>query len=470
MTLRTLGGGSVPTVTKRVTASLSGVGNASGSLTTSGAGSDIAVRLMNTLPVSPTRYRIRIKNYNSKTSTAGGGPLNCTGIYLGTPTFPASGDGRWAGNFTATPTQIVAPFTLAASGTEYVSAWITAPTITRRIPFALSMGFNNTAGAGSVAVYSDVLGGYSYIGLGASAAVAATGAPASLTAQKWAYFDTRLEYEYTTTVDTSGAPDIPVGLFVGDSITAGICGQTTVVPHHHESWVGSAALARKFAPVNIGVSSSKTSDWLNTTSPYWTRVDLATTVPDFAAISIGINDVTTSATAATIQANIMTTMANLRTLGIQRIYLATIMPDGYGSPVSVGGGSVTNTSKTVTVTSTLGLMANMPITGTGIPASTTIASIDSPTGLTLSAAGTATNTGLTLSAGATGVPTATQEAVRVAVNQWIRSVPYGCNAVWDFDKELANPALPGTADPSFISAYPHPDLGGYQRAANVVRL
>jgi flagellin len=59
------------------------------------------------------------------------------------------------------------------------------------------------------------------------------------------------------------------------------------------------------------------------------------------------------------------------------------------------GSSLTDTTNTVTVTSTAGLVAGMSVSGTGIPDGTTIASVNSATGITLSAASTATTTGTT---------------------------------------------------------------------------
>jgi hypothetical protein len=54
--------------------------------------------------------------------------------------------------------------------------------------------------------------------------------------------------------------------------------------------------------------------------------------------------------------------------------------------------TTTNGSAVVTMASTTGLSAGMPITGTGIPASTTILSVDSATQITLSANATASGT------------------------------------------------------------------------------
>ncbi|GEM_PF-2928287 len=58
--------------------------------------------------------------------------------------------------------------------------------------------------------------------------------------------------------------------------------------------------------------------------------------------------------------------------------------------------ATTNTSTNVTVTSTAGILPGQAITGTGIPASTTVASITSSTVFVLSAAATATNASVTL--------------------------------------------------------------------------
>lgn len=68
---------------------------------------------------------------------------------------------------------------------------------------------------------------------------------------------------------------------------------------------------------------------------------------------------------------------------------------------TVADGATTNTSTTVT-SATAGFCANdigKPIAGTGIPAATTIASVESTTSATLSAAATATATGLTFTFG-----------------------------------------------------------------------
>jgi flagellin len=77
--------------------------------------------------------------------------------------------------------------------------------------------------------------------------------------------------------------------------------------------------------------------------------------------------------------------------------------------VALTGVNTTLGSTAVTAASTTGLYVGQPITGTGIPAGATVASITSGTAFTLSAAATSTNaastaTGAAVTAGQAGVP------------------------------------------------------------------
>ena len=78
----------------------------------------------------------------------------------------------------------------------------------------------------------------------------------------------------------------------------------------------------------------------------------------------------------------------------------TLNIDGTGSPAraSLTGGATNDTSPNVTVASTAGLVVGMVVSGPGIPAGTTIASIASGTSLVLSAPATATLTAQTYAA------------------------------------------------------------------------
>ncbi|GGA80696.1 hypothetical protein GCM10011507_34890 [Edaphobacter acidisoli] len=71
-------------------------------------------------------------------------------------------------------------------------------------------------------------------------------------------------------------------------------------------------------------------------------------------------------------------------------------PDYTGNPISITGSTTTSSASVTAVSSTVGLYAGQPISGTGIPTGTTIASIGSGT-LTLSQDATATGSAVALS-------------------------------------------------------------------------
>jgi len=96
-----------------------------------------------------------------------------------------------------------------------------------------------------------------------------------------------------------------------------------------------------------------------------------------------------------------------------------------GRTTSLTSAALTNGSAVGSCASTDGLLVGQAVTGTGVPASTTIASVTSATGFTLSANATASNTGLTLTLtartievdkdGITFTPTVALEPVRSAM-------------------------------------------------------
>jgi len=113
-----------------------------------------------------------------------------------------------------------------------------------------------------------------------------------------------------------------------------------------------------------------------------------------------------------------------------------------GTTTSLTGGATTNSSASATCASTDGLMIGQGITGTGIPASTTIAAITSATAFTLSANATATNTGLTFTVaartftpdkdGITFTPTASFEPVKPAMKATANMRLTGITGVLEF--------------------------------------
>lgn len=89
---------------------------------------------------------------------------------------------------------------------------------------------------------------------------------------------------------------------------------------------------------------------------------------------------------------------------------------------ALAGGATTNGASTVSVTSTAGLLVGQAISGTGIPAATTVASITDGTHLVLSANATATGSSLALTT--VGLPiVADKDGIKftpVATPEWIK--------------------------------------------------
>ncbi|MFZ9399952.1 MAG: beta strand repeat-containing protein, partial [Opitutales bacterium] len=87
----------------------------------------------------------------------------------------------------------------------------------------------------------------------------------------------------------------------------------------------------------------------------------------------------------------------IRNTGEQTNFI-NAMIGGAGADVALAAGATTAGSTDVTVTSTAGLVANMRVTGTGIPAGAYVVSVTNATTFVLSAPATASATGLTLNA------------------------------------------------------------------------
>jgi lysophospholipase L1-like esterase len=461
------------TAARRVTSILGGPGGSSASLT---AGNELQSRWKTALPVTPTRFRLRVRNY-SRANLAAGGAITLTFASIGTPAYPtAAGDNRWLGLLTAAATQIASAVALDGTATDQFTPWITnTGQIAAHQAFVICAGFINSGGS-SATIYKDFEGGWVFIGAGSStqANVLAAALPPGGSANS-PYIDVRLEYEYVTSLDGAGNPKVPTVLGVGDSIMQGLTGDTSIGSSvqlgHDETWLGQAGLARKFTVVNLGIAQKKASDFVTNWTAYLAVADLTTTVPEAAVIALGVNDLSGGASVATLEANLVTIIGNLKTLGIKRIYLATMIPAGYPGALSLTSGATTSASAVVTVASTTDLFPKMPVSGTGIPASTAVLTVDSPTQFTMNANATATNTGLTITAGtAAYLTTAAAESGRLTVNEWISRRPLGIEGVWDLDAALALQSRPGLAAPDMVSVYPHPDLRGYARMAEAVKI
>lgn len=291
--------------------------------------SDVCWRGAITLPVTTTRWRFRVKNWNRGAGTLNAGTLNYTGLYQGTPVVAG---GSWTGDFTGAPTQILPAFVPPTDGSEYISPWVTSSAFqfTRYTAKFLSFGYTSSAVTVNVGFNS------SWFSYGTSGTLASgSTAVATLTAgtgggktNNYGAVDTVIEYEFVGTN--------PVGFFCGDSITSGYAGNATVLAGvvanscgPMNAWPELAASRSGFVAVNGGVGGDTATNWTTVASNgRYSRFDLTTTPPDFAVVFFGANEAVGSRTLSNYQNDIAGVVTALQgTLGIQRIYVSTTIPN-----------------------------------------------------------------------------------------------------------------------------------------------
>ena len=273
-------------------------------------------------------------------------------------------------------------------------------------------------------------------------------------------FDFQIEYEYTG--------DQRLGLFIGDSITAGNGGDNAKYAPPFLTWPAHVAARQAGTHVNAGVGGSKSGDWAGaTTGGYWDRFDWANLKPDYVIVSLGRNDITAPVSLATFQANMDTIVQKLRTTfgtGIP-IYLGTVAPR---NDTVAGVLSTAAASGATTLTSTKSLTGGVTL-DPDRSASTEAVTVSSVSGtgpytLTLSAATTKAH-------GANAkVVSSSNESVRWQYNMWLRTCPLGAQGVMDFDRALVDPADPALSVmlPEYVFADNlHLSLAGMARAGGV---
>jgi lysophospholipase L1-like esterase len=417
---------------------------------------DQSQRTLVRFPRRIKRFRIRAANHNLLTSTNYTTPLTYTNFYIGTPVYATTGLGRWTGNLAAAPTNILpGPHAVPTDGTDYVSAWATLPEQYQETDFILSYGFTAPATGTGVC-----LSGNGDAFRGGTSANAADLSVSAWSAEAGKIFgDLRLEYE------VEGAPR--VGLFVGDSITAGAGDTAGATPPEadprigilpHERWPDLAGRAGNFCAVNLGVGSIGGGSFNAATNMQFTRAAIGTsaTVPDFAVSLLGTNDLYGGFTAVT--AKITATVAAIRALGIKEIYHGTLLPKGQ----TQFAGTITGATAVgaTTVVSTIDINAGV---------STVIGSADdyevvTVTGKTGTGPWTLTVNAMTKAHASGTRIVAADEAARIRVNNWLRQLPLGLAGVLDFDQHMADSPGSATSLPNYMFADKvHPHRGGANR-------
>lgn len=356
------------------------------------ASKDYNGRALVLLPVTTSRWRMRVRNASALSGTAFTGAWSITGVWVGTPLYTST-DPQWGRVFASVPSQAVAAFTTPADGAEYVTEWVDDPALQFQADTPKGVSYGMTQAASGGFVYSTQ--GWTWGGAGAAAA-AGNATPGGVGLNNFVVLDWRIEYEFVG--------DTPVGVFIGDSITAGWTSDTSTPASKivsgfdpHQSWVGNAGIRDGFAWANMGVGSTTGAQWSSGAGWRWDRIDFATSVPDFAVISLGTNDVAAGTAVATIQGYLQAMIAAMRARGIGEVYLGTIVPRNYATP--------TDDAK---------------------------------------------------------------QTAQDAMNAWMRNMPSGIAGVFDFEKVVQVQAAPRTMDAAFVGSlgYPHPNRAGYQRMAS----
>lgn len=308
--------------TKKATLASGAQGSTSGfgpNFSTSGTGT---LRWPVRIPVKTSRYRFRIRNYNSVSQTAGTVATG-KGINFGVSNTSASAyeTGQFAGS-TSTPV-VASDFTIPGDGTFYTSPWVTDPAqqITPNREYMVAMAFSAdpaiaiARGTGTAFWFPDNI----------TTGLNSNNTPTKLSATP---FEFQLEYEYEG--------DQRIGLFVGDSITEGVGGKyDEATPGDaqptYRSWPALWAARSHSVAVDIAISGTTAAQWATPTQDRWTRLDIATTVPDFAYIGFGSNDVNATTSLATFKTNLKTVIDNVRAkIGDDKpIYVGTITPRNF---------------------------------------------------------------------------------------------------------------------------------------------
>lgn len=378
--------------TKRVTLPV----GSDGVNTNTAASKEYNGRALVLLPVTTSRWRMRVRNCSALSGTANAGAWDISGVWVGDPLYTST-DPQWGRVFASAPSQALAAWTTPADGSEYVSSWVTDPNLQFQANKPRGVSYGMAQAASGTFVYSTQ--GWTWGGAGAAAA-AGNATPGGTGLNNFVVLDWRIEYEFVGSA--------PIGVFIGDSITAGWTSDTSTPASKivsgwdpHQSWPGAAGIRNGYAWHNMGVGSTTGAQWSSGTGWRWDRVDFATTVPDFAVISLGTNDAAAGTAAATVQGYIAAMVAAMRARGINEVYLGTITPRNYATPANDAN-----------------------------------------------------------------------QTIQDALNAWMRNMPAGIAGVFDFEKAVQLQASPRLMDSAYVGTigYPHPNRAGYQRmAAEVIR-
>ena len=422
-----------------------GTGGSNGTFSTGSINPRYPLRL----PVTTTRWRLRISNYNIKNAAAGADGQEFRGAWIGPHLFSTT---EGTGNFTTTPVNAIpnpgAGVTIPGSTfTYYTSAWVTDPAA--QIPagqnYLLSI---QTFGATSIVCQRTNMGSF----LSFNAGSGGTTAP-NPGQNKIGLFDVIIDYDYVDNGENK------VGYYIGDSLTEGLGGDNTLGNPGQYSWPSMHSLGAGIVALNGGCSGDQSSAWTSSSNAKWSRFDLTAIAPDYACILLGTNDYQSLVSLATFQTNIAAAVANLRAKNINKIYLGMVPPR---NGIAVGTLSAGSSAGATTVSSSVSIPSGTSIAiGSGVTQDVVTTS-GAPTG---SGPYTIPVPALTNAHSSGDAIMEQRENIRQQYNAWIRMAPMGVSGIMDFDTALRDPLAVTTLRADLTTDGIHCTRLGYSRMA-----
>ena len=318
------------------------------------AGTDRGFRRIVCLPFKTTRYRHKIRNFNTTSNTSGSGfesngaaALVGAGMVEGVAAFDSLGipNGNFQGG--VGNTQMPSGYTIPNDGSFYVGPWITDPAqqFSPDVPKVFATGwtagasvsvnvmtervfkYTNAEAAINPATTGGVSGNNNGPGIGASAGNGVSGMP----------LDWLIEYE---TVDA-----LPAVLFITDSLGEGVTGPgnaakstaaAQVLADAYYAYPMRFGMQEKVHVTNLGLMNSTTAQWGHATlTDRWTRTDIFAGKYDAIVIALGSNDASLSTSLASFQTQMAAVVARARQYvgagASVPLYFVNITPRGFSS-------------------------------------------------------------------------------------------------------------------------------------------
>lgn len=255
------------------------------------------------------RFRVKIRNFEERTSTAGTATVAANGLWIGEAALDANGE--LTGQFKSAPTKIADAFTISSAWV--FSAWIDWMMFNFKpgVVYLVAFGYDSD---GTGLIHRSR--GYVWAN-GASASASQAPTSGSLTATTLCPFMVEIEVE-------SEAPRVPM---IGDSHVAGNNARYPVL----ESPIALAGIANGFTPINMGHGGSKLSEWRSVAQAKWQDYGItAGSGAEAVVIWLGQNDVfdaLSPATLAAMKADYIVVVNSARiTFDGAPIYAGTLLP------------------------------------------------------------------------------------------------------------------------------------------------